>query len=300
MDSTVTAVRSGATGVPVGGPADRGTGQDALGPGLRRTAPSRTEFLLANPLGGRPPKHGGKFVFGDPATWGAPHAQTTTPGTAITWDRLRPRLTRGSTWEHLPGRLPVISGTVIRLQVEHLPTGGAQAIWLWWSGTDATEHDVDRLWIAFLGRFGLEHDFRLLNQTLGWNSPRLRSSAAADRWTWLILPPTPTAPGTQARPRSAAALGTPAATLPTHPRPRSPRVSAPAQGDRIPRPLASRWTVGPVPVPVDEGHGAGGDRQRAAIGVVSCVVRAVRLRGRGTQSASRRSGSVASDSQKST
>lgn len=36
---------------------------------LRRTAPTRTEFQQANPLGGRPPKHGGEFVFGDPATW---------------------------------------------------------------------------------------------------------------------------------------------------------------------------------------------------------------------------------------
>ncbi|MFC9976719.1 NF041680 family putative transposase [Spirillospora sp. NPDC127200] len=161
---------------------------------LRRTAPSRDEFHRANPLGGRPPKHGGEFVFGDPTTWGAPHARTTTPGTrygtavATAWDRLHPRLTRRAAWEHLPGPLPIISGTVIRLQVEHLPTGGTpKPIWLWWSGTDATECDVDRLWSAFLRRFDLEHTFRLLKQTLGWTAPRLRSSAAADRWTWLIM-----------------------------------------------------------------------------------------------------------------
>ncbi|RAJ46769.1 DDE superfamily endonuclease [Streptomyces sp. KhCrAH-43] len=45
---------------------------------MRRPAPSREEFLLANPKGGRPPKHGGEFVFGDPSTWGAEQAATVT------------------------------------------------------------------------------------------------------------------------------------------------------------------------------------------------------------------------------
>jgi hypothetical protein len=29
--------------------------------------------------------------------------------------------------------------------------------------------------------------FRLLKQTLGWTRPKLRTPAAADRWTWLII-----------------------------------------------------------------------------------------------------------------
>jgi hypothetical protein len=33
----------------------------------------------------------------------------------------------------------------------------------------------------------LEHTFRFLKQVLGWTRPKLRSPAAADRWTWLIL-----------------------------------------------------------------------------------------------------------------
>lgn len=39
----------------------------------------------------------------------------------------------------------------------------------------------------YLRRFDLEHTFRFLKQTLGWTRPRLRDSAAADRWTWIIL-----------------------------------------------------------------------------------------------------------------
>lgn len=45
---------------------------------MRRPAPSREEFHLANPKGGRPPKHGGEFVFGNPATWGEEQAATVT------------------------------------------------------------------------------------------------------------------------------------------------------------------------------------------------------------------------------
>ena len=33
----------------------------------------------------------------------------------------------------------------------------------------------------------LEHTFRLFKQVLGWTAPKLRSPAAADRWTWLII-----------------------------------------------------------------------------------------------------------------
>jgi hypothetical protein len=38
------------------------------------------------------------------------------------------------------------------------------------------------------GRFiDLEHTFRLFKQTLGWTTPKIRTPAAADRWTWLVI-----------------------------------------------------------------------------------------------------------------
>lgn len=101
---------------------------------------------------GRPPRHGGEFVFGDPGTWKTPDAQTVTRtrlyGTAIAraWDRLHPRLTHRSAWTAQFGTLPVIEGTVILLQVDVLPSGATpKPVWLWWSGTDATTPDVDLL-----------------------------------------------------------------------------------------------------------------------------------------------------------
>ncbi|MFE3202337.1 NF041680 family putative transposase [Embleya sp. NPDC059237] len=157
---------------------------------MRQPTPAR----VYDPQGGRPPKHGGEFVFGQPDTWGEPGAATTTEttrygtATATAWDRLHPRLTRRSAWAGFDGELPMISGTIVRLGVDHLPTGGdPKPVWLWWSKTDATEADVDRCWQSFLRRFDIEHTFRLFKQTLGWTTPRLRDPESADRWTWIVI-----------------------------------------------------------------------------------------------------------------
>ncbi|MFD7262225.1 NF041680 family putative transposase [Streptomyces sp. NPDC059874] len=149
---------------------------------------------ICPPQGGRPPKDGGEFVFGRPETWGEAAVVTVTDterygtATAQAWDRLHPRLTHRAAWGDHEGPLPIIEGTVIRLTVAKLPSGGVnKPVWLWWSGTGAAAEDVDRSWQAFLRRFDVEHTFRLLKQTLGWTRPMLRDSAAADRWTWLVL-----------------------------------------------------------------------------------------------------------------
>nr|WP_231978082.1 transposase [Streptomyces sp. TLI_053] len=64
---------------------------------MRRPAPSRAQFAQASPAGGRPPKHGGEFIFKDIRTWVDPDtetkSQTTRYGTAHaqSWDRPPPR-----------------------------------------------------------------------------------------------------------------------------------------------------------------------------------------------------------------
>lgn len=153
-----------------------------------------TSPRVYDPKGGRPSKHGGESVFGDPSTWGTEQAVTTTDtrlygkATAQAWARLNPRLTRRAAWNDHDGPLPIIEGNVVRLVVEKLPSGGVnKPVWLWWSGTGASAADVDRCWQSFLRRFDIEHTFRLFKQTLGRTKPRLRSSEAADRWTWLVI-----------------------------------------------------------------------------------------------------------------
>ncbi|SCE65910.1 DDE superfamily endonuclease [Micromonospora coriariae] len=76
---------------------------------------------------GRPPKHGPEFRLDNPSTWPAPQhhttAETSRYGTvnACSWDRLHPRLTRRTCRIDHHGDLPVIAGTLIRLQVARLP-----------------------------------------------------------------------------------------------------------------------------------------------------------------------------------
>ena len=91
-------------------------------------------------------------------------------------------------WLTHDGALPVIEGTLIRLQVDHLPRNrDPKPVWLWSSATGVTAADVDQRWHAFLRRFDLEHTFRLFKQTLGWTVPKIRTPQAADRWTWLVV-----------------------------------------------------------------------------------------------------------------
>ena len=101
---------------------------------------------------------------------------------------MHPRLEHRGPWVGEAGLPPIVEGTVIRLQVEHLP-GHRQAppIWLWSSATDGDAADVIRCWQAYLRRFDLEHTIRLFKQTLGWTAPKIRSPKAADRWTWLVI-----------------------------------------------------------------------------------------------------------------
>jgi hypothetical protein len=143
---------------------------------------------------GRPRKHGGELALADPATWPAPQVATSMVtsryGTAVAaaWDRVHPRLTHRAAWLDHDGPLPVIEGTLIRLQVDHLPGDrDPKPMWLWSSAAGAIPAEVDRLWQAFLRRFDLEHTFRLFKQVLGWTAPKIRDPHAADRWTWLII-----------------------------------------------------------------------------------------------------------------
>ncbi len=136
---------------------------------MRRPTPTLKEYALAYPQGGRPPKHGKEFRFAKPDTWGEPDAATAQVtdryGTAraMAWDRIHPRLTTRSAGIDHTGGLPIIEGTLIRLEVDRLPGGGDPLpLWLWSSATGLNSEDIDVHWQAFLRRFDIEHLFRLM------------------------------------------------------------------------------------------------------------------------------------------
>jgi hypothetical protein len=142
---------------------------------------------------GRPRRHGDRFACKDPATWGPPARELATHDPrygqvqVTAWGGLHPELERRGAFAGLTGPLPIIRGTIIRVQVSSLPRSRKHPdpIWLWHAGPAAP--DLDLCWRAYLHRFDIEHTFRFAKTTLGWAGPAVRTPDQASRWTWLIL-----------------------------------------------------------------------------------------------------------------
>jgi len=145
-----------------------------------------------SPKGGRPRRHGAKFAFTDPSTWPVPTATLVCQDdqygtvTVAAWAGLHPKQQRHP-GHGTRGPRPIVRGTIIRVQVERVPTKTRppKVLWLWWAGRG--ELDLDLAWRAYVRRFDLEHTVRFAKQTLGWTTPRPRHPEQADRWTWLVL-----------------------------------------------------------------------------------------------------------------
>ena len=142
--------------------------------------------------GGRPPRHGKRFKCSDKRSWPKPSAslvaQDPRYGTVkvTAWHGLHPRLVGRGRWagQQAP---PIVKGSVIRVEVEHLPKPTARTkrtLWLFWSGTGVP--DLDLCWRSYLRRFDVEHTFRFAKNTLGWTTPSLATPEQAERWSWLV------------------------------------------------------------------------------------------------------------------
>ena len=76
--------------------------------------------------GGRPPRHGRRWKCSDPETWPEPDANLVTSDprygrlTVTAWHDMHPRLSGRGHWAGF-ARPPIVRGSVIRVEVEHLP-----------------------------------------------------------------------------------------------------------------------------------------------------------------------------------
>jgi len=143
--------------------------------------------------GGRPPRHGRRMKCSEPATWPKPSARLVASDprhgkvTVTAWHSMHPRLSGRGRWQghRVP---PIVKGSIIRVEVEHLPKPTARTkktLWLFWGGPGTP--DLDLAWRAYLRRFDIEHTFRFAKNTLGWTSPSLCTPEQAERWTWLVV-----------------------------------------------------------------------------------------------------------------
>jgi hypothetical protein len=142
--------------------------------------------------GGRPPRHGRRMKCADRQTWGKPTQRLKTSDarygtvTVTAWTGLHPKLAGRGRWAS-HDTPPIVKGTVIRVEVEHLPKPTARTkktLWLFWSGPSAP--DLDLLWRAYLRRFDIEHTYRFAKNTLGWTAPSVCTPEQAERWTWIV------------------------------------------------------------------------------------------------------------------
>lgn len=142
---------------------------------------------------GRPRRHGRRFKLSEAKSAPRPDAELRTRDSRYGAVRVRafhglhPRLIGRGRWSS-EGEPPIVRGSVIRVDVEHLPRPLGRVkktLWLWWSGEG--EPDLELLWRAYLRRFDIEHTFRFAKSTLGWTTPALCTPEQADRWSWLIV-----------------------------------------------------------------------------------------------------------------
>ena len=146
--------------------------------------------------GGRPARHGARFVLADPATHPAPDEHHTADNgrygavTVSAWHGWHAMLNRDGPWSMArhPGQLPIVAGTLILIEVAHLPGNRhPEPIWLWWHAPTGTHFDLPLLWMAYLRRFDIEHTIKFWKRILGWVAPRFCTPAQHDLWTMLLM-----------------------------------------------------------------------------------------------------------------
>jgi hypothetical protein len=144
---------------------------------------------------GRPRRHGERRNCAQPRSWPNPDAELRCEDDrygavhVTAWHGLHPKLGRRGRWKEHPAP-PIITGTVVRVDVQHLPKPTSRTkktLWLWIAGGAGAEPELDTCWRAYLRRFDIEHTFRFVKNTLGWTTPSVRTPEQADRWTWLII-----------------------------------------------------------------------------------------------------------------
>jgi hypothetical protein len=142
---------------------------------------------------GRRRRHGDKIALNKPDTLSTPDRVATVDSPRYgrvrlsAWDTRHRRLIRDGHWKDHDGPLPIVAGTVVRVEIQRLPGGGQPAgpMWLWHAGPAPL--DLVTVFAAYQRRFDLEHTFRFLKHDLGWTTPAPMLPDTAVRWSWLVL-----------------------------------------------------------------------------------------------------------------
>lgn len=142
----------------------------------------RCDRVLYGPPGpysglGRPRKHGDRFAFKEPETWGEPDQMVT-----VTDERYGQ--VKISCWHSLHAREDAATVfTVLRIQNHSQRDNPPDPIWLAWQGPPMA---LDLLWDFYLQRPTIESAIRWRKQLLHWTLPEFQDNPQADNWSWLV------------------------------------------------------------------------------------------------------------------
>ena len=140
----------------------------------------RVLYRAPGPYGGRgrPRKHGARFAFKDPETWGEPDAVIELVDDR--WGQVRLRRWNGlHEQKDAAGQLSLVLVESHR-EREQPPEP------LWLAGQGAAKPTVEELWRGYDHRWPIEPSIRFRKQALGWTTPRFQEAERCDRWTQLV------------------------------------------------------------------------------------------------------------------
>ena len=133
---------------------------------------------------GRPRKHGQRFAFKEPDSWGQPDEWVCLYHPK--WGQVE--LQR---WNHRhSSQAPDLEVDVIRAQVHLERAKPPDPLWLFWlpppTLPDGIEVTAPTIWHGYDHRWPIEPNFRFRKQTLRWVTPQFHTPQAGDRWTVIV------------------------------------------------------------------------------------------------------------------
>jgi hypothetical protein len=139
---------------------------------------------VSTPRRGRPRKHGARFAFKDPASWGPPDE-------VIEFEDEQYGQVCLERWNGLHERkAPALVYDVVRASVHRERPKPPAAFWFAWlspttipPGIAVTAHTI---WSAYVQRWPVEPGVRFRKEHLGWTLPRFQRAETGDTWSWLV------------------------------------------------------------------------------------------------------------------
>jgi hypothetical protein len=132
---------------------------------------------------GRPRRHGRRFAFKEPETWGQPDEMVELDDAR--WGRVRLRR-----WDAKHAQQDAATAFSVMLVETHLERERPSApFWLGYQPPphqQAADQRLVALWHWYDYRWPVEPSIRFRKQYLHWTQPRFQAAACCDRWTMLV------------------------------------------------------------------------------------------------------------------